>query len=62
MEHAKQGTMQCFFTLLLAGFGWLGEITLGQWLTIAMLGSILVQTGYTLWKWRREAKKPQSPE
>lgn len=35
------------------------NLTLNEWVAVATLLYILLQIGYLMWKWRREAKAPK---
>lgn len=41
-------------TIILATFG---ELTLGEWASIAAIATAAVTISYTVWRWRKESKK-----
>lgn len=38
-------------------FAWLSGIPMSTWVGLASIFGLLVQAGYTMWKWRREWKR-----
>jgi hypothetical protein len=40
-----------------AGSAWLFGLTLNDWVAVATLGYLALQTGYLLFKWYRDFKK-----
>jgi hypothetical protein len=47
--------MKAFFSSPV--LAWIASLTLAQWSDVAGIASFVAATSYTLWRWRRDARK-----